>query len=458
MLAARQTPAALAYLASNHRFKLPQHLVLLDQKLWELATGRIKRLMVLMPPRHGKSELASKYFPAWFIGRFRKRIILCSYEARFAANWGDKAREVLREYGAEVFGARLSGQSSARDWWELVGGGAMMTAGVGGPITGKGADILIIDDPLKNAEDAASATMREKQWEWYTSTAVTRVEPDGGVLLIQTRWNDDDLAGRLLKAQEKGEGDEWEVLSLPAVADEVEDVALDGGLTYHREPGDALWPARFNASQLAAVRKRVGERVWTALYQQKPTPDGGVIWKREWLLQRYTKPPEKLALLALAIDSAWKTGVANDYSVIAAWGATMTDYYLLDLWRDRVELPDLLTAITDMAAKWKPDAILIEDAASGQGAIQILRRQGRWPIVAYPPVGSKESRAAGVTPLGQAGKVWLPAAAEWLMVWLDEHLRFPNAAHDDCVDTSSMGLSWLRDATESHPNIRSFDD
>lgn len=446
LAAAQQSPAALGYLASNKRYTLASHLELLDQRLYDLAAGRIKRLMVFMPPRHGKSELCSKYYPAWYVGRYKGRVILTSYEASFAASWGRLARNVLTEWGPSVFGVKVSQGSSAADHWELDGAegqrGVMYTAGVGGAITGKGASLLIVDDPVKNMEEAQSLTMRDKAWQWYTSTAYTRLEPDGRVLIIQTRWHEDDLSGRILAhAKSEGDTEPWHVLSLPAIAETDESHAIAGDVPFTRSEGEALWPERFSPQRLAAIRTDVGGSVWSALYQQHPTPDGGLIWRREWF-KRYSPlgGMPQFVRVVQAIDTAFKTGVANDYSVIATWGCTENAFYLIDLWRERVEYPDLKRAIADQAAKHKPAAIYVEDAASGQSIIQELNRETRLPILALRPMGSKEARAAAVTPLAEAGKVYVPDGAPWLSDFIDEHVAFPRGAHDDMCDTTSMAL------------------
>lgn len=404
--------------------------------------------MVFMPPRHGKSELCSKYFPAWYIGRYRGRVILTSYEASFAATWGRLARNVLTEWGPPVFGVRVAQDSSAADHWELSDAdgqrGVMYTAGVGGAITGKGASLLIIDDPVKNMEEARSATVREKAWQWYTSTAYTRLEPNGVILIIQTRWHDDDLSGRIL-TEAKGEGsggEPWHVLSLPAVAEGAEHYAITGGAPFVRAEGDALWPDRYPAERLAKIRADTTGSTWAALFQQRPTPDGGLIWHREWFRTYHEVPT--LTRTIQSVDTAFKTGVASDYSVIATWGQTATDFYLLDVWRARVEFPDLKRAMLAQAAKHRPDAVYVEDAASGQSALQELRRESNLPLIAVKPQGSKEGRAAAVSPLAEAGKVWVPESASWLADWLDEHVAFPVGAHDDQVDTTSMALERLR--------------
>lgn len=453
LAAARQTPAGLAHLASNGQFTTrPQHIALLDDKLWQLANGRIKRLMVFMPPRHGKSALCSHYFPAWYVGAFRKRFMLASYEASFAASWGRLARDVLLEFGPLLWNVHVSPTPSAADWWELEGAqgqnGVMMTAGVGGALTGKGAAILAIDDPVKNAEEAASPTMREKAWQWYTSTAYTRLEPDGAVLLIQTRWHEQDLAGRILSEQgPRG----WDIISLPAIAEHDERYDIDGGDDFTRREGEALWPDRFSAQRLAAIRADVGSTVWAALYQQRPTPDGGLIWHREWF-KRYSALGglPQFTRIIQAVDTAFKTGVASDYSVIATWGYTGSAIYLLDIWRNRVEYPELKRALADQAAKWQPHVIYVEDAASGQSIIQELGRETALPIVPLKPLGSKEARAAAVSPLAESGNVYIPDSAPdkpWVNDWLEEHVAFPRGAHDDMVDTTSMALEQIRPDT-----------
>jgi hypothetical protein len=219
--------------------------------------------------------LASQYFPAWFLGRYPdKRVILASYEADFAASWGRKVRDVLEGKGGELFGVGVSRGSSAANRWDIAGHlGGMVTAGVGGPITGRGADLLVIDDPVKNAEEAASEVYRNKAWDWYTSTAYTRLEPSAGVVLIQTRWHGDDLAGRVLE-HAKDTGESWEVVRFPAFAED--------GDPLGRAPDEPLWPGRFDHSALEQIRQTLGSYYFAALYQQRPAPSVGAMFKREW--------------------------------------------------------------------------------------------------------------------------------------------------------------------------------
>lgn len=443
-----QSPAALAYLASAKRFTLASHLALLDDYLCQLARGDIKRLMVFMPPRHGKSLLCSQYFPAWYIGRYKGRVILTSYEASFAASWGRLARNVLTEWGPPIFGVHVAQDSSAADHWELEGAegqrGVMFTAGVGGAITGKGASLLIIDDPVKNMDEASSVTYRDKAWQWYTSTAYTRLEPNGRVLVIQTRWHEDDLSGRILsQSADAGDGEPWTVVSLPAIAERAEEYHIAGDAPFVRAEGDPLWPERFPRERLAAIRADVGGLVWSALYQQHPTPPEGGTFKREWFTRRYRELPQ-LTTVIQTVDSAFKEGTASDYSVIATWGTDGRDYYVINIWRKRVAFPELVAAIRDQAALFHPSAIIVEDRASGQSAIQVLKRETNLPIIAVQPNGSKENRADAASPVFEAGKVLLPENAPWVAEWIEEHVNFPRASHDDQVDTSSYAIARLR--------------
>ena len=274
----------LALVASNYQYQIPNHINLLNEKLQEIAFGDTKRLMVFLPPRHGKSMLVSHYFPAWYLGMFPdKRVILTAYEADFAATWGRRARDVLNEYGNTVFGIEVNNKSSAANRWDIKGhSGGMVTAGVGGPITGKGADILIIDDPVKNAEEANSQTYRDKTWEWYQSTAYTRLEPNGSIILIMTRWHEDDLAGRILHQIEQDKGEHWEIINLPAIA---EDHDILG-----RNIGEPLWPGRYDLNELERIKYTTGSYWWSALYQQRPQPPEGGLLKRSWI--KYYQPYE----------------------------------------------------------------------------------------------------------------------------------------------------------------------
>jgi predicted phage terminase large subunit-like protein len=401
--------------------------------------------MIEMPPRHGKSELTSRYFPAWFLRCFpEKRVILSSYEADFAAQWGRKARTLLEEYGGPV---KVSRASSAADRWELEGhGGGMQTSGIRGPITGKGADVLIIDDPVKNDEEARSQLLRERNWDWYTSTARTRLEPGGGVVLIMTRWHEDDLAGRLEAASLEG-GDQWRIVKLPAIA--------EGADPLGRSEGEALWPARYDEAALEKIRVGLSPYHWQALYQQSPTAPGGNIIKGEWW--RFYDDIEGAARAAHYIiqswDTAFKVKEKNDYSVCTTWAELPTGAYLLDVWRGRVEFPDLVGRAKALINDWHPGLVVIEDKASGQSLAQSLQSSIRTPILPMDVDGDKPSRVSAITLEIEGGRVFLPRYHASLRELLAESAAFPNGTHDDIVDSMTMALTYMKRKRETVSRI-----
>jgi predicted phage terminase large subunit-like protein len=425
--------------ASKGKWVPAKHLIFLNRKLLDIAAGRIKRLFVSMPPRHGKSELISKYFTAWYLGSFPDhRVILTSYEADFASQWGRKSRDILEEWG-HLFGIELRHDSNAANRWEIKGReGGMQTAGAGGPITGKGANLFIIDDPVKNSEDADSERMREKMWDWYRSTAYTRLEPDAAMLGVMTRWHDDDLAGRILEL----EGDDWEFINLPALA------ADDDPLG--RAEGEALWPERYPREELERIQRTVGSRVWNALYQGLPVPEGGEIMRSEWWHEYdHTVSPD---IVVQSWDTAFKSGQDNDYSVCTTWGIAGNDYYLLDLWRGRVEYPELRRVALQLYEKWRPSKVLIEDKASGQSLIQELKKGTPMPLIAVKVDKDKVTRAHAATPLIESGRVLIPKHAPWAATLVKECADFPHGKHDDIVDSVTQFLNHQRGA--KMPNVR----
>lgn len=434
------TPAGLAIVDTDRAYQVPRHIAILNRKLIGVARGDIKRLMVFIPPRHGKSLLISQYFPAWYLGLFpERRFMLTSYGDDFSAGWGSKSRDLLRQWG-HLYGVAISDSSSSASAWNIAGNtGGLIAAGVGGQLTGYGAHILSIDDPYKSREEAKSITVRERVYEWYTQTAYPRLEPDGAVILVMQRWHHDDLAGRLLRDQ--SHADRWDVVCLPAIAEEQDELG--------RMPGDALWPEHWPVEKLEAIKAAMGGYAWSSQYQQRPSPSKGATFRREWMDKRYRETP-LLPTIIQTIDSAFQTGVSNDYSVIATWGTDGKNYYLLDVWCERVEFPDLISAIKAQAARHRPNSIVIENAASGQSAIQTLKRETNLPIVGLRFKGSKQSRADSVSPLFEAGKVYLPDDAPWLSDWIEEHVQFPRAPHDDRVDTTSMALLRLREPDISY--------
>lgn len=442
------TPAHFAYTVSEGRWVPYEHLLLLNRKLVNVAAGRVKRLMVFMPPRHGKSELVSRYFPAWYLGTFPdKRIILASYEADFAATWGRKARNLLEEFGPSLFGVKVSPESSAASRWDIDGHeGGMVTAGVRGPITGKGANVAIIDDPVKNDQEAMSQTYRDAAWDWYRATFSTRIQDDGAIILVMTRWHEDDLAGRLLKAQEEG-GDKWEVVNLPALAEENDMLG--------RRPGEPLCPELFTRETLERTKIRLGSYWWNALYQQRPSPMEGGILKRSWW-KFYRQAPYPFDEIIQSWDMAFKETTSSDFVVGQVWGRKGADKYLLDQVRDRMDFPTTVQTVRALSAKWpQAYAKLVEDKANGPAVIATLKREiaGLIPV---EPQGSKEARAAAVSPQIEAGNVYLPdpSIAPWVHDFIEECSAFPNGANDDQVDAMTQALLRLENEKPIDPEIK----
>lgn len=425
----------MAYHISKGKWIPARHLLYTSKKLVDVSARRIKRLIVTEPPRHGKSELISKYFPAWYLGLFPdERIILTSYEADFAASWGRKARDIIEEYGEELFGIQVRQDSSAANRWGIQGyEGGMNTAGAGGPITGKGGNLIIIDDPFKNAEEANSKTIRDKVWEWYQSTLYTRLEPNGVLVIVQTRWHEDDLVGRLLNP-EYGKVEDWTIINLPAIAEENDVLG--------RKPGKALWPSRFNIKELNRIKQSVGSYWWNALYQQRPSPPEGSIIHRSWW-KYYEKTPSAFDEIIQSWDCTFKETDNGSYVVGQVWGRKGANKYLLDQVRARMDFTATIKAIKMLSAKW-PQARtkLIEDTANGPAIISVLNKEITG-IIPIRPKSSKEARLYAVSPDIEAGNVYLPdpAIAPWVHDFVEECSAFPNGKNDDQVDTMTQALN-----------------
>lgn len=397
------------------------------------------------PPRHGKSELISKYLPAWFLGTFPdKRVILASYEADFAATWGRRSRSLLEQYGS-WFGVKVSASSSAADRWDIHGReGGMMTAGVGGPITGKGANLLLVDDAVRNAEDAASKTYRDKTWEWWRSTAYTRLEPGGTAIVIMTRWHEDDLAGRILADARQDGGEDWTIVNLPALAEADDPLG--------REVGEALWPERFDEAALQTIQRTLGSYLWSALYQQRPVPAEGALFKAAWL--RYWTYDEAGMVVRKYLDRGVRCNPANfryfitvdlatsvkttaDFTVIAVWGDDRKgNLILMDLVRERMEGPDIVPRIRQLVERWDVGYVGIESTGFQLSTVQAARRAGL-VVREIKRKTDKITRAIPATVRMEAEQVWLPEKAPWLADVTSELLHFPAGQNDDVVDALS---------------------
>ena len=437
------SPASFA-LAVSPTFKLPPHLDLLDRTIVE-TIARGGRLLVTMPPRHGKSELCSRSAPAWFLGKYpERRVMLCSFDAELAAGFGRRSRDLLRAYGEQLFGVAVRADSAAADRWDIVGHnrGGMLTAGIGGSIAGRGANLLIVDDPVKSVEDAESETVREKTWDWFRGTAMPRLEPGAAVIVIMTRWHEDDLGGRIL---ENNRG-EWRVLSFSALAEDEDSLG--------RQPGEALWPDRFPVAVLEQTKHAMGSRLFSAEYQQRPVPVEGALFKRDWLRRWRPVSNEGYEIGGRVVlgsecqhlvtcDLAVSTKSSADYTVIACWAVTpANELILVDLIRRRMEGPDIVPALSRVNAQFKPYAVGIESTGFQTTIVQEARN-ANLPVIALKADKDKVSRAHAGAARIESGRVFLPAEADWLDGFEAELLNFPECRYDDQVDALSYAVAEI---------------
>lgn len=400
-----------------------------------VAAGESPRLMLFMPPRHGKSLISSERWPSWHLGHHPShRVVVASYGQDLSNKFSLNARQVAEsEVSSSTFpGLRLNNARRLVQDWQTTEGGGYRAVGVGGALTGMGADLLVLDDVIKDAEQAHSTAYLRRLREWYTSVAYTRLMPGGGVLLLQTRWSGGDLAGWLLDEAAHG-GEQWEVVSYPAIAEADE---------AHRRKGEALHPERYPVEALRRVERAVGPYVWSALYQQRPAPAEGAIFQASWI-KHWEHAPTPTQGVVLSVDCAFKGNSSSDFVVIQVWARVGADCYLLDQQRGQWSFRETVEALRALAAAWRPAAVLVEDAANGPAVIDTLSDEvpGLVPVT---PRGSKESRAHATTGLWAAGNVHLPPVRRsWVGDLIDELLHFPHAAHDDQVDAATQALRYL---------------
>lgn len=407
------------------------------ERLEAVERGEIERLMLFCPPRTGKTELLVR-FAAWHLGRHPDQPILyASYGAELA--WeksGDVRAVVASEEYASVFPqVRLSPISRSVQRWKIAGHrGGLQAQGVGGPLTGKGGFVILVDDPVKNRQDADSPTFREATWKWYTSTLRTRLEPNGRIILVMTRWHEDDLAGRLLaKAQEDPQADQWTVVSLPAIAKERDPLG--------RQPGQALDPDRYTEQDLLRTKASIGERDWMALYDQAPRADDGNVFRLVWLA--YVAQIPALAYECVVWDTAFEERQASDYSA-AVWVGRGHDghLYVRPVANERLAFPDLVRVARELVGRYRQAEHLVEGKASGKSLRQQLRVDGI-PLIEIPAEGDKVARAHAITRYFEAGLVHVvgdPAASPLVDALESELLAFPRGAHDDLVDAMVYGI------------------
>lgn len=464
----KATPAGFARYASGGTWKPAKHLLLLNRILMAAAGGErwASRVIIEMPPRHGKSEFCSGYFPAWYTGLHPDRkVALASYEAGLAATWGQRNRDLLEAYGPGVFGVQVRQDSQAKNDWKITKRrGGMFTTGVGGALTGRGANVAIIDDPVKNAAEAMSETFRERNKEWYKSTLRTRIEKDqvlahdGAIVVIQTRWHEDDLAGWL----QKEFPDEWLVISLPAIAERDEVIYLPDDPdhpAWERKEGEALWPEVHTLEDLKRTRADLGGEDghwWTALYQQRPAPIGGGILKPDQF-RTYSLVEDGYLLDAPAgprlissaelkrfstMDLAVSVKTMADYTVIGVFGLAWPDLLVLDVLRRRMEGPDLPKIAARVWQAYQPAYFAVEQVGFQLSTVQDMRRgaphetppRPALPVKGLLPQGDKVTRALTLAARMAGSNVYVPERAPWLDGLKAEMAVFPKGEHDDQVD------------------------
>jgi len=384
--------------------------------------------MLLMPPRHGKSELASRRFPAFYLGRHpEKQIASVSASADLASDFGRDVRNLIQspEYAA-LFDTRLAEDSQARNKWHTNRGGIYYSLGVGGQFMGRGADVLLIDDPFANMAEAQSELTRKTVWEWYTGTAYNRLQPGGAIVVINHRMHEDDLSGRLLAQQAAG-GDKWEVVDLPAIDAE----------------GKALWPEAYPIEALERIQRNSLPRFWSALYQQRPAPEEGDYFKADWFRTYDALPPRSEMQVYGGSDYA-VTADGGDYTVHAVVGLDADGrMYLLDIWRRQAASDVWVEAFCDLVKEWKPIGWAEEKGqiASGVGPLIDVRSRARQAFVhreAFPTRGDKAIRAQSIRGRVALDGLYVPRNAPWLAELRSELLHFPAGKHDDQVD--ALGL------------------
>ncbi len=448
----------------------------------------IRNLLISMPPRHAKSFYGTINLPAYALMRKPYREVMVSgYNAELAGTFGRGTRDIVTDARAQraFKGFELSRETRAVDFWKTMKGGAYYAVGIGGTTTGRGANFLVVDDPIKSREDADSSTIRRKIWDFYTASLHTRLQPDQDgqppfQIVTMTRWHPDDLAGRIMESPEFKRG-EWLHLNFQALTKKgggvyihrndlpVDDPAhvpavsdVDGKkkeLTHHymtkasrmvsAEKEVALWPERFPVEVLHQKRESIGEREFAALFQQSPYVLGGNIIKENWF-QRY-KPenlPENFHAVVITLDTAFKTATVNDYSVATVGGIMPNgDIYILKVYRDKLEYPDLKKKMTTINATWRGRGLRgwwVEDAASGQSLIQDMKQNSGLTILPWRPGSSdKTNRATSISPLIEGGRVFIPEESDWVDDWLNEIVSFPSVKHDDQVDSFVIMMDVL---------------
>ena len=403
-------------------------------KFDKLARGEITRLIVNMPPRHTKSEFASYLLPAWMVGRDPKlKIIQATHTAELAFRFGRKTKNLIdtEEY-QKIFKTTLQEDSKAAGRWETSAGGEYFAAGVGGAITGRGADLLIIDDP-HSEQDAMSRTALDSAYEWYSSGPRQRLQPGGKIVLVMTRWSTRDLTGRLINNQKEPKSDQWHVVEFPAIMD--------------HEP---VWPQYWTIEELEKVQASLPAGKWNAQWMQNPVAEQGALIKRDWWNMYQGKEVPQLSYVLQSYDTAFSKKETADFSAITTWGLfypyedSLPNIILLDAVKDRFDFPELRRQALQQYHHWKPDMVVIEAKASGQPLIDEFRKL-YIPVFAFTPSkgNDKHSRVNSVAPLFESGIVWAPDR-DFAEEVVEQCAAFPYGDHDDLVDCTTQALLRFR--------------
>jgi len=413
-----------------------EHHKIIAEKFNLIAEGKLKRLIINMPPRHTKSEFSSFLLPAWMIGKRPKlKIIQSTHTTELAVRFGRKAKNLMDspEY-KQVFETRLREDSQAAGKWETEQGGEYYAAGVGSAITGRGADLLIIDDP-HSEQDAMNIDAIERAYEWYTSGPRQRLQPGGAIVLVMTRWNTKDLTGALLKAQGETKSDKWELIEFPAIM----------------PSGKPVWPQFWKLEELEGVKSSISLQKWNAQWMQNPTSEEGAIIKREWWREWTHDYIPPLEHVIQSYDTAFMKKETADYSAITTWGVfhlnqdSGPQLILLDAVKDRFEFPELRRVAYEQYKYWNPETVLIEAKASGLPLTYELRKMGI-PVINYTPSkgNDKHTRVNSVAPLFESGQIWAPVDKEFAQEVIEECAAFPYGDHDDLVDSMTQAVMRFR--------------
>ena len=417
-----------------------KHHAIMADAFERVARGELKRLIINMPPRHTKSEFASFLLPSWFLGKFpHKKIIQTAHTAELAVGFGRKVRNLVSsENYQQVFSTKLSSDSKAAGRWNTNVGGDYFAIGVGGAVTGKGADLLIIDDPHSEQEAKQNnAAVFDNVYEWFTSGPRQRLQPGGAIIIVMTRWSKRDLTGQIIKNSAKDGVDQWETIDFPAIM----------------PSGTPLWPGFWSKEALEALKSELPVAKWEAQYQQNPTSEEGAIIKRDqWQLWEGKTPPQ-CEYIIQSWDTAFEKTNRADYSACTTWGVFQNpdkhgnlraNIILLDAYKERLEFPELKAKAFEMWKEWEPDTLIVEKRAAGAPLIYEMRKMGI-PMSEFTPGkgNDKISRVNAISDLFASGMVWCPET-RWAEEVMDELASFPNGDHDDLVDSSSQALMRFR--------------